>query len=225
MKAFCEKWDFRPLFAVCRTQYASVCMWRGAWAEAERELTSATDELAASRPAMTGEGFVRLGELRRRQGKLDEAMGVVEPVRIPHPLASLGRASVTFDSGDLEGLRRSAERHLRRLPPSNPTERAAALELMVRACLEQGRTDEAAVLLLPSSRPSRPRPARRRCARWRLSRPAWYRRGRATGKPPVNSWRCRRSVSGERLAVRDRPHARRAGGRDEGAGSLRSRCR
>ena len=25
-----------PLFAVCRTQYASVCMWRGAWGDAER---------------------------------------------------------------------------------------------------------------------------------------------------------------------------------------------
>ena len=74
LKAFCERWGFRPLFAVCRTQYASVCMWRGAWAEAERELTTASDELAASRPAMTGEGLVRLGELRRRQGKLDEAM-------------------------------------------------------------------------------------------------------------------------------------------------------
>src|SRR5205085_9842841 len=37
-----------------------------------------------------------------------------------------------------------AERHLRRLPPTNRTERAAALELMVRACLEQDRFDEAA---------------------------------------------------------------------------------
>ena len=76
LKAFCTKWELRPLFAVCRTQYASVCMWRGAWEEAERELTVAADELAASRPAMTEEGLVRLGELRRRQGKLDEAMAL-----------------------------------------------------------------------------------------------------------------------------------------------------
>ena len=134
LKAFCEKWGFRPLFAVCRTQYASVCMWRGAWDEAERELTSATDELAASRPAMTGEGFVRLGELRRRQGKLDEAMSLFERCG-SHPLASLGRASVTFDRGDFKACADLAERHLRRLPASNRTERAAALELMVRACL------------------------------------------------------------------------------------------
>jgi DNA-binding CsgD family transcriptional regulator len=142
LKAFCLKWGFRPLLAVCRTQYASVCMWRGAWEEAERELTSASDELAACRPAMTAEGFVRLGELRRRQGKLDDAMVLFERGG-SHPIASLGRASVTFDRGDFKTAADLAERHLRRLPVKNRTERAAALELMVRACIEQGRTDEA----------------------------------------------------------------------------------
>ena len=68
-----RKWGLKPLFAVCRTQYASVCMWRGAWDEAERELTNACDELAICRPGMTTDGLARLGELRRRQGRLDEA--------------------------------------------------------------------------------------------------------------------------------------------------------
>ncbi|MEP7310256.1 MAG: LuxR C-terminal-related transcriptional regulator [Acidobacteriota bacterium] len=142
LKAFCATWGLRPLFAVCRTQYASVCMWRGAWDEAERELSSAADELAACRPAMTGEGLVRLGELRRRQGKLDEALALFERCG-SHHLASLGRASVTFDRGDFKAAADLAERHLRRLPAQNRTERAAALELMVRACLEQGRSEEA----------------------------------------------------------------------------------
>lgn len=142
LKAFCLKVGFRPLFAVCRTQYASVCMWRGAWEEAEHELTSAADELAACRPAMTGEGLVRLGELRRRQGKLDEAMALFDRVE-GHPLASIGKASVMFDRGDHAGSIDLAERHLRRLPASNRTERIAALELKVRACVEQGRLDEA----------------------------------------------------------------------------------
>ena len=52
LKAFCTKWGLRPLFAVCRTQYASICMWRGTWLEAEEELTAATDELSMVRPAM-----------------------------------------------------------------------------------------------------------------------------------------------------------------------------
>jgi DNA-binding CsgD family transcriptional regulator len=142
LKTFCDRWGFRPLSAVCRTQYASVCMWRGAWAEAEQELKSAADELAVCRPAMTGEGTVRLGELRRRQGKLDEAMKLFEACG-SHPLASLGRAGVTFDRGDFKAAADLAERHLRRLPATNRTERAAALELMVRACLEQDRLEEA----------------------------------------------------------------------------------
>jgi DNA-binding NarL/FixJ family response regulator len=143
LKAFCKKVGFRPLFAVCRTQYASVCMWRGAWDEAEHELTSAADELAASRPAMTGEGLVRLGELRRRQGKLDEAMALFDRVG-GHPLSVIGRANVLFDRGDHAASADLAERHLRRLPASNRTERIAALELKVRAYAEQGRLDEAA---------------------------------------------------------------------------------
>jgi LuxR family transcriptional regulator, maltose regulon positive regulatory protein len=142
LKIFCETWGLRPLLAVCRTQYASVCMWRGAWAEAERELTSASDELAAARPAMTGEGLARLGELRRRQGRLDEAMALFDRCGA-HPLATLGRASVMFDRGDVESGADLAERHLRRLPVQNRTERAAALELLVRATVEQGRTDAA----------------------------------------------------------------------------------
>jgi LuxR family maltose regulon positive regulatory protein len=132
LKAFCAKWGLRPLFAVCRTQYASVCMWRGAWAEAERELTAASDELAASRPAMTGEGLARLGELRRRQGKLDEAMALFDRSGA-HPIASLGRAAVTFDRGDFNSAMELAERCLRRLPPQNRTERAATLELLIRS--------------------------------------------------------------------------------------------
>jgi LuxR family maltose regulon positive regulatory protein len=143
LKAFCARWGLRPLFAVCRSQYASVCMWRGAWEEAERELTSASDELAASRPAMTEEGLVRLGELRRRQGKLDEALVLFERCG-SHHLATLGRANVVFDRGDYTTAADLVERHLRRLPATNRTERAAALELMVRVCLHQDRTDEAA---------------------------------------------------------------------------------
>jgi ATP/maltotriose-dependent transcriptional regulator MalT len=60
-----------------------------------------------------------------------------------HPLASLGRASVMFDRGDVKTGVDLAERRLRRLPAKNRTERAAALELVVRACVEQGRADEA----------------------------------------------------------------------------------
>ncbi len=132
LKAFCAKWGLRPLFAVCRTQYASICMWRGTWLEAERELTAATDELAASRPAMTADGLVRLAELRRRQGRLVEAAAMFEQSE-PHALASLGRAELALERGDLKVTAELADRYLRRLPANNRTDRAPGLELLVRA--------------------------------------------------------------------------------------------
>ena len=131
VKEYSRKWGLKPLFAVCRTQYASVCMWRGAWDEAERELTSACDELALCRPGMTTDGLARLGELRRRQGRLDEAASLFERSGV-HPLASLGRAAIALDRNDRQSAIELAERHLRRLPVRNRTERAAALEVLIR---------------------------------------------------------------------------------------------
>jgi tetratricopeptide (TPR) repeat protein len=118
LKAFCAKWGLRPLFAVCRTQYASICMWRGTWNEAEQELQAASDELAASRPAMTGDALVRLGELRRRQGRLVEAAQLFDQAG-SHGLAWLGRAELAFDRGDLRAAVEHASRYLRHVPTHN----------------------------------------------------------------------------------------------------------
>jgi DNA-binding NarL/FixJ family response regulator len=146
LKAFCATWGLRPLFAVCRTQYASICMWRGTWLEAEQELVSATDELAASRPAMTADGLVRLAELRRRQGRLVDAAALFERAE-PHGLASLGRAELAFDRGDTRAAADLAERYLRRVPVNNRTERATALDLLVRALAASGDVDAAKTAL------------------------------------------------------------------------------
>jgi DNA-binding NarL/FixJ family response regulator len=143
IKAHSRKWGLKPLFAVCRTQYASVCVSRGAWEEAERELTEACDELSICRPGMTNDGLVRLGELRRRQGRLDEAASLFGRSG-GHPLASLGRAAIALDHGDPRNAAELAERHLRRLPAKNRTERAAALELLIRAQAATGHDGESA---------------------------------------------------------------------------------
>ncbi len=137
VKEHSRKWGLKPLFAVCRTQYASVCMWRGSWDEAEHELTSACDELAVCRPGMTTDGLARLGELRRRQGRLDEAASLFDRSG-GHPIASLGRAAIALDRNDPQSAIELAERHLRRLPARNRTERAAALELLIRAHTSTG---------------------------------------------------------------------------------------
>ena len=147
LRAFCERWDFRVLFAVCRTQYAAVCMWRGAWGEAERELEAASSELAAVRPGMVSEALVRLGELRRRQGRLDEATSLFDRSGA-HPLAAVGQAAVALDRGDWASAGDLAERHLRSLPAHNRTERVAALELLVRARVARGDQSRAFAALI-----------------------------------------------------------------------------
>jgi ATP/maltotriose-dependent transcriptional regulator MalT len=147
LKAFCTKWGLRPLFAVCRTQYASICMWRGTWLEAEQELIAATDELAASRPAMQADGIVRLAELRRRQGRLVEAAALFEQSE-PHGLALLGRAELAFDRGDARAAAEQAERYLRRVVLHNRTDRAAGLELLVRALVDSANLEGARTALV-----------------------------------------------------------------------------
>ena len=95
---------------------------------------------------MTGEGLARLGELRRRQGKLDEATTFFERAGT-HPMASLGRAMLAFDRDDLKAASELADRYLRKLPLQNRTERAAGLELLIRAQTELGNRVDAAKAL------------------------------------------------------------------------------
>jgi LuxR family transcriptional regulator, maltose regulon positive regulatory protein len=132
LKEFCTKWGLRPLFAVCRTQYAAICLWRGTWAEAEQELCAASDELAASRPAMKSDALVRLAELRRRQGRLAEAGALVGQVS-PHGDGLMERAELALDCNDVRTSLEWGEQYLRHLPVSNRTGRASGLELLVRA--------------------------------------------------------------------------------------------
>ncbi len=132
LKEFSARWRIRPLFAVCRTLYAGICLSRGAWPEAEAELTSAASELAASHPAAIPEALARLGELRRRQGRFEEAAALFTDAA-SHPLAVLGRAALALDQDQPLEARELVERYLRRVPPRDCTGRISALDLFVRA--------------------------------------------------------------------------------------------
>jgi LuxR family maltose regulon positive regulatory protein len=136
----CRQWRFVSLFATCRTHHASVLLWQGAWKEAEAELDAATRELEASRPGKVTDGIVRLAELRRRQGRLDEAERLLERVSFsPHAL--FGRAALAFDRGQAADALDLIDRFLRQIPMENRTDRAAAFELAVRAHAALGQAD------------------------------------------------------------------------------------
>ena len=222
LKVFCERWGLRPLFAVCRTQYASICMWRGTWLEAEAELTAATSELAASRPAMTADGLVRLAELRRRQGRLVEAAEMFDQAE-SHSLALLGRAQLAFDRDDAAGAAELAARYMRRVPAQNRTARAEGLEVLVRALVATGdlggraygacraRRDRVAVwpprrfaprrASLPGASPSAKGRSSRRSV---TSRTPWICFSSAVRR---TSWPARASISARTLAARQRLEA------------------
>jgi LuxR family maltose regulon positive regulatory protein len=137
-----QRLRFRLWMGACRARHAAILTWRGEWAEAEQELRGASEQLAASRPPAVGEGLVRLGDLRRRQGRLDEARGLFNRAG-SHPLALLGLAETELDHGDAREADAIVERLLRQLSPTNRTLRAPALEVVVRTKAALGQLDSA----------------------------------------------------------------------------------
>jgi DNA-binding NarL/FixJ family response regulator len=142
VKGFCEQWSDRLTFAACRAHYADILIWRGEWSAAEAELRSNLGALADIHPNRIADGMVRLAELRRRQGLLDEAGRLLEAAD-GHFLAPLVRAELALDRGDAAAAAHEAERSLRRLPAEGLTDRAPALEIIVRARLAAGERDAA----------------------------------------------------------------------------------
>jgi ATP/maltotriose-dependent transcriptional regulator MalT len=139
-----SRWSYRFMFAYCRTHYAGVLLWRGAWAEAEAELEAASGELGATFPAMAAEGIARLAELRRRQGRIAEAHALLDQLDT-HPLRTmgsrlvmLGRAALALDRDDPSAAVDLAERFLRSVPAQDRVERIDGLDLLLRAQVALG---------------------------------------------------------------------------------------
>ncbi|HEY8369159.1 MAG TPA: hypothetical protein VIM86_07555, partial [Thermodesulfobacteriota bacterium] len=137
VRDFCERWRFAWILTYCRLHHAAILVWRGAFPEAEAELSAAIDELTATRPPIAVEGIVRLAELRRRQGRLDEAEALFAQADA-HPLALLGQAALALDRGDPAAAAALADRLLRRLPAGDRTGRVPALEAAVVAHAARG---------------------------------------------------------------------------------------
>jgi LuxR family maltose regulon positive regulatory protein len=132
VQEFTKRWGLRPLSAVCRTQYAGVLVWRGEWGEAEDELMAAARELEHTRPAMAGPAVARLGELRLRQGRFDEAERLFEHSS-GHPIARLGRAVLALEHDNADDAAKLLDQFLSDLGAGEATTRAGALELAIRA--------------------------------------------------------------------------------------------
>jgi DNA-binding CsgD family transcriptional regulator len=135
-----EGWNVRALRAVCRAHYGTVLMLRGEWREAEIVLSEAADVL----PARSGEGadaLARLAELRRRQGRTDEAAALIAQAE-HHPIAVLADAAGALERGDPAAAAEGASQYLRLIEGAK-TERAPGLELLAEAKAAAGAAEEA----------------------------------------------------------------------------------
>jgi DNA-binding CsgD family transcriptional regulator len=142
LREFSTRQRFAILMTTCRLQYGSVLISRGEWAEAEEELQAAIADLREARPIVLPAAYARLGELRRRQGRTDEAVELFEKAG-SHPLALLGSAWVDIDAGNPTAAFDRACAYLRRFPEDALLERAPANELMVRIAAASGKPGDA----------------------------------------------------------------------------------
>ncbi len=132
LEAYAERTGQRPMLALCRAHHGTVQMHRGAWPEAEADLTWAADELTRLRPPLAGYARCRLAQLRIRQGREDEARAALEQAGA-HVLVALVQAQLALAHGDAITAADHAERHLRALGADQPIQAAAGLEVLVAA--------------------------------------------------------------------------------------------
>jgi len=139
---FADRHGSRYMLAFCRAEYGAVHVLRGSWAQAEELLEAAVEDFSVSRPAWVGAPVAGLAELRRRQGRTDEAERLLASTGGRR--ATVCRAWLALDRGDTLRAAELAERLLRATPDERLLDRAPALELLAHARITRGELDRAA---------------------------------------------------------------------------------
>jgi LuxR family transcriptional regulator, maltose regulon positive regulatory protein len=139
---FADRFGSRYMLAFCRAEYGAVHLWRGRWTDAETMLVASVEDFARSRPAIVGAPLVGLAELRRRQGRGEEAALLLDQAG-PSSAEQLCRARLALDEGRTRRSVELAERLLRQMPAQWRLERTPALELLIRGRIARGELEEA----------------------------------------------------------------------------------
>ncbi|MBA3376755.1 MAG: helix-turn-helix transcriptional regulator [Actinobacteria bacterium] len=140
--AFAERYGSRYMLAFCRADYGAVHLWRGEWPLAESELTAAIEDFSHSRPAWAAGPLVGLAELRRRQGRAEEASALLDRAGASRS-AQLCRARLALDRGDALRAVELLDRHLRQLPEHRRVDHVSVFELLVHSRVARGELEEA----------------------------------------------------------------------------------
>jgi DNA-binding NarL/FixJ family response regulator len=140
---FAERYGSRYMLAFCRAEYGAVDVARGRWEDAEDLLVSSVDDFARSRPAWVGGPLVALAELRRRQGRTEDASALLKEAGTSGA-AQVCRARLALDAGDPRGALELAHRSLRHVSADRRVAAWGALEVVARAEIALGEVEEAA---------------------------------------------------------------------------------
>lgn len=139
---FAERHGSRYMLAFCRAEYGAVHLWHGRWPEAEEQLAGAVDDFSRSRPAWVGSPLLGLAELRRRQGRQEEAEAYLERAGASVAV-EIARARLALDRGEARRATELLERALRRIPAHRSLDRFPVLDLLVRSRIACDELDEA----------------------------------------------------------------------------------
>ena len=139
---FADRYGSRYMLAFCRGEYGAVYLWRGRWADAEAVLAASIEDFVRSRPAMVAGSLVGLAELRRRQGRADEAAVLLDRAG-PVPAAQRCRAHLALDRAEVADALDLTQRYLRQVPDQRRLDRVPGLELLVRGHTIAGQLEAA----------------------------------------------------------------------------------
>lgn len=126
----------------CRTAYGGVLIATGHWAEAERELAAAIRLTRDVWPALHSLASARLADLRLRQGRLEEAAGLLAGVD-DEAATALPAARLRLAAGEPEVAIALLRRRLLLIGESH-IDAAPTLELLVQALLAASQFEAAA---------------------------------------------------------------------------------
>lgn len=132
--AWCESLgESTPYNGLCRVYRVGVLTLRGRLAEAERDAERAGDELAAFVSSASGAAWYELGEIRRRQGNLEEAERAFEQAHSLGADPQPGLALVRLQQGRVDAAQRGLKTSLGL--KTSPLSRSRLLAAQVQVAL------------------------------------------------------------------------------------------
>jgi DNA-binding NarL/FixJ family response regulator len=140
---FVRRSNFVPISAICRMHYGGILTAAGRWDEAEEELSSAVRIFGGGYLGLQSGAFVRLADLRVRQGRLEEAERLLAGHESDsHAIHAVALLHLTRGEAELASalVRRHLSQH------GEGVVHAPLLALAAEADVAAGRLDEARVI-------------------------------------------------------------------------------